>query len=238
MPQCCVGEKCLCPAAPLDGRHLCAICKEQLHGPCGIFNGDDSAITYRNRCFSCGDPNEGGTLSTPTMHCNIITHQSTIVSAKDIDPKKVSWVNIVAGDRPSVKPGESGQMVKSVAIICGIDAMTLSTEQLHLICASLKLSGYRSKPKAELLRIIGVGCLHQALSATYLNVGSAAEAEKVAAKTRNCSFRLINVLFSDEISPKFEKVGEQKDKELMDSGLLSNDDFFLAGSSREVSGGQ
>jgi hypothetical protein len=167
MSQCCVSKKCLCPAASLDGRHLCAICKEQLHGPCGIFNGDDSAITYRNQCFSCHDPNEGGTLSTPTMHCNIVavSQQSTIVSAKDIDPKKVSWVNIVAGDRPSVKPGESGQMMKSVTTICGIDAMTLSTEQLHLICASFKLSGYFSKPKAELLRIIGVGCLHQALSA-------------------------------------------------------------------------
>ncbi len=57
----------------------------------------------------------------------------------------------MAGDRPSVKPGEIGQMVKSVAIICGIDAMTLSTEQLRLICASLKLTGYHSKPKAELL---------------------------------------------------------------------------------------
>jgi hypothetical protein len=106
-------------------------------------------------------------------------------------PKKVSWVNIVAGDRPSVKPGESGQMVKSVTTICGIDAMTLCTEQLHLICASLKLSGYCNKPKAELLRIIGVGCLHQALSATDLNVGSAAEAEKVPAKTCNCSLCLI-----------------------------------------------
>jgi hypothetical protein len=87
------------------------------------------------------------------MHCNIVaaTQQSTILSAKDIDPKKVSWVNIVAGDRPSVKPGESGQMMKSVTTICGIDAMTLSTEQLRLICASLKLSRYCSKPKAELL---------------------------------------------------------------------------------------
>jgi hypothetical protein len=33
-------------------------------------------------------------------------------------------------------------------------------------------------------------------------------------------------LFSDEKYPKFEKVGDQKDKELIDSGLLSNDEFF------------
>jgi len=188
MPQCCVGEKCLCLAAPLDGRHLCAICKEQLHRPCGILNGDDSAITYRNRCFSCRDPNEGGTLSPPTTHCNIVavTQQSNIVSAKDIDPKNVSWVKIVAEDRPSVS--ESGQMVKSVTTICGIDAMTLSTEQWRLICASLRLSGYRSKPKAELLQIIGVGCLHQALCATNLLGCNATEAEKNPAKTRTVLF--------------------------------------------------
>jgi hypothetical protein len=40
------------------------------------------------------------------------------------------------------------------------------------------------------------------------------------------------------MSPKFEKVGERKDRELMDSGLLSNDDYFLVGSSRKVSEGQ
>jgi hypothetical protein len=28
MPQCCVSKKCLCLAAPLEGRHLCAISKE------------------------------------------------------------------------------------------------------------------------------------------------------------------------------------------------------------------
>jgi hypothetical protein len=42
-------------------------------------------------------------------------------------------------------------MVKSIATICGIDAITFSTEQLRLICSSLKLTGYRSKPKVDLL---------------------------------------------------------------------------------------
>jgi hypothetical protein len=91
-------------------------------------------------------------------------------------------------ERPSVKPGESGQMVKSVATISGIDAMTLSTEQLRLTCASLKLTGYCSKPKAELLQIIGVGCLHQALCATNLLGCNATEAEKNPAKTRTVLF--------------------------------------------------
>jgi hypothetical protein len=31
------------------------------------------------------------------------------------------------GDRPSTKPGDNSAMVKSIAAICGIDAMTFST---------------------------------------------------------------------------------------------------------------
>jgi hypothetical protein len=50
---------------------------------------------------------------------------------------------------------------KSVAIICGFDAMSFNTELLCGICSSLKLTGYRSKPKVALLRIIGVENLHQ-----------------------------------------------------------------------------
>jgi hypothetical protein len=56
---------------------------------------------------------------------------------------------------------------------------------------------------------------------TKIPVGSIAETVKVPAKTRNCSFQLllINVLFSDKISPKFEKAGDLQDKEIIDSGL-------------------
>ncbi len=51
MPSCAANDKFLCSNAPLDGRHFCTIFKNQLHGPCGEFNGDDSAITYCNCCF-------------------------------------------------------------------------------------------------------------------------------------------------------------------------------------------
>jgi len=140
------------PYCTLEKRHFCAICKEELHGPCGIFNGDDSAITYPNRCSYCSvDGSEAsGVKNDPS------TQQSALISSKDVDPRKVSWTDIIGGDRSSTKAGETGQMVKSVASICGIDAMLFSTEQLRLICSSFKLSGYRSKPKAELLQIIGV----------------------------------------------------------------------------------
>jgi len=49
---------------------------------------------------------------------------------------------------------------------------------------------------------------------------------KAPAKTKNCCFRLLNVLFSDEISPKFLTIGAKKDKNLLDTGLAANDLYF------------
>ncbi len=49
---------------------------------------------------------------------------------------------------------------------------------------------------------------------------------KAPAKTQNCAFQLINVLFSDEMSPKFEQLGGKKDKNILDTGLASNDEYF------------
>ena len=137
MPQCAVGDKCICPNAPLEGRHFCAICKKPLHGPCGVFNGDDSSITYRNRCCNCSSAtavasstsNEQVGTTTPCTTPSA-TQQSTLVTAKDIDPKAVAWTNITVGDRPLTKPGETGLMVESILTNCGIDAMQFNMEQL------------------------------------------------------------------------------------------------------------
>jgi hypothetical protein len=57
----------------------------------------------------------------------VVTQQSAIISAKVTDPKKVTWDDTKAGDWPSTKAGENGQMVKSISTICGIDAKTFST---------------------------------------------------------------------------------------------------------------
>ena len=43
------GSLCLHSELPLDGRHFCGICRSaHLHGPCGVFIGNDAEITYRN----------------------------------------------------------------------------------------------------------------------------------------------------------------------------------------------
>jgi len=228
LPLCIVGDRCLCPNVPLNGRHYCALCKKQLHGPCSVFNGDESAITYCNRCFSCPSATEDfmptATVSASVEQTSATSKQFNVISSKDVDPKKISWNDIVAGDKPSTKLGDNGAMVKSIATICGIDAMT-STEQLHLICSSMKLSGYSSKPKAELLWIIGIGKIHQSLSHFSEDPSKSFE-PKTPAKTHNCVFCLLNILFSDEMSPKFLQLGVRKHKSILDSGLAGNDEYF------------
>lgn len=231
MPRCAIGQACLFPEVPLEGRHFCAICKQQLHGCCGIFNGDEGNITYRNRCHLCPTPSThanstattaAATRTPESANTISVTQQSApVMTAKDIDVKAVSWGNIEVGDRPSNKADDSGQMVKSVLTICGFDAMALNTEQLRQICGTLKIQGYRSKPKAEVLRIMAVAKLHQSFYE-----GEQEPQDKSPAKTRNCTFRLLNVLFSDEMSPKLEQLGARKKKEILDSGLAANDEYF------------
>ncbi len=64
MPRCAIGDACLFPDLPLESRHCCAICKNQLHGPCDIFNGDDSSITYHNHYRQAGCLG----VSVPRLH--------------------------------------------------------------------------------------------------------------------------------------------------------------------------
>jgi hypothetical protein len=164
-------------------------------------------------------------ITTSDVVAASATQQSTLVSAKDVNPKAVTWNDVTVGDRPSNKSVEVGKMVKAALTICGLDAILFSMEQLRTICGVFKLTGYWSKPKSDLLRIIGVGKVHQSLCDAS-DPSSGKSDGKALAKTRNCMFRLINILFSDEFSPKFEQLGARKDKSVLDSGLAGNDKYF------------
>ncbi len=116
-------------------------------------------------------------------------------------------------------------LIKAVASILGYKAELLTADQIMQLCAHLKLTGYQSKSKEEALRIIAVSKIHSELNDATGIAGDGAE--KQPAKTKNCIFRLINVLFSDEMSAKFLKLGERKDKNTLDSGLAAYGDFLV-----------
>jgi hypothetical protein len=51
MPQC-GGKPCNFPNLPLLSYHACALCRCELHGPCGIFFSEQS-IKFKNVCHPC-----------------------------------------------------------------------------------------------------------------------------------------------------------------------------------------
>ena len=54
--ECAAKDKCAVPGLPLPDRmkHFCAVCFKEMHGCCGVFNGNkDADPTYYNRCFDC-----------------------------------------------------------------------------------------------------------------------------------------------------------------------------------------
>jgi len=76
-----------------------------------------------------------------------------------------------------------------------------------------------------LLRIIGIGKIYQSLSHFAEDANKNSEA-KTPAKTQNCVFCLLNIMFADEMSPIFLQLGVRKDKSILDSRLVGNDEYF------------
>jgi hypothetical protein len=218
------------PNLPLQGNHKCAICKQAMHGPCGIFNGNDSAVTFCNHCYHCNDKqledpqvSIGGVIPKTQPFSVEGTQQSTLTSYQDVEVKTVTWDNIIVGDRKSTKTG--GGMVKSIMTICGFEAMDFTTEFFHALYAKLKLTGYQNKARSDLLQILALGKIHLD---TYSETDASPDgtSSKVQSKTKNCVFRLIIVLFSDKMAPKFISLDEQKDKSILDSGMAGNDEYY------------
>jgi len=64
---CVAKERCTQPNLPLPStmKHYCALCKEEMHGCCGVVNGVKEEITYHNHCHDCDEKQfSGGKLAT------------------------------------------------------------------------------------------------------------------------------------------------------------------------------
>ncbi len=103
MPVCGASASCLHPELPLDGRHFCGICRStHLHGPCGVYLGNDDEITYRNACLSCIEQcrRNIAVLPPPT----VTVQQNVAVSESynlPVIPPSTQVLNVAAADRPS-----------------------------------------------------------------------------------------------------------------------------------------
>ncbi len=80
-------------------------------------------------------------------------------------------------------------MVKSVVTIGGYRPENFTADQIRQICATLKLTGCRSKSKEETLWIMAISKLH---AQSYDAMGNSKEVTKSPVKTENCIFCLLN----------------------------------------------
>jgi hypothetical protein len=94
------------------------------------------------------------------------------------------------------------------------------------LAANLKLTGYHSKSKFDVLQIISATRKYSTHYAQMEVEGNLASASKPPAKSKHCLFRLINILFFDKIAPKLSWLGHKKDRLVLDSSLAGGDEHF------------
>ena len=102
MTSCAVAkEKCEFPELPLPStmKHFCAICKGEMHGCCGVCNGDDDVSPmYYNCCYEC-DANlqtKGGGCC-PTVAKKSIRNLLLNSSTTPVTSANLSTVNSPSG---------------------------------------------------------------------------------------------------------------------------------------------
>jgi len=105
--------------------------------------------------------------------------------------------------------------------IKGIGASNLLSKDIRRICSVLKVKGVKNTSKEVML---------QKLKDSFFNQKQYTRlSQEVNSRTRKepqCSFRLLNILFTDEFSTKFAKLGDAANQYQLDTGKTGNDQYF------------
>ena len=119
-----------------------------------------------------------------------IVHTGTTNLLDDEAIRVVTW-----GDLTTDNTGK-------IVTISGCDVSAIKVPQLRLICGTLKVGGYRSAKKNNILEML----------ATYMKTKQVYEhtqqGSATTRKTINCNFRLLNLLFSDKFAEDYSHIGD------------------------------
>jgi hypothetical protein len=131
----------------------------------------------------------------------------------------VTWDDITAPEDAEKKP--TGVM--------GMTWKQLSSKQLRTICSQLAIRSVKNAKKQEMVdKICGVYANKKvmlALQEQQQDGGSSASLAKTR-KEVQCSFRIINIIFSDAFADEFATLGNVATRQLLDSGGAANDEHF------------
>jgi len=112
-----------------------------------------------------------------------------------------------------------------VEAICGVPVKYIAVAQLRTLCVGLQVRGYKSASKGALLQLL----------ADYLQNKQQYEANKLdksdkekPRKTIHCTFRLVNILFSDKFANNFSRLGDMLKRHELDNSSNTgfSEDFW------------
>lgn len=126
--------------------------------------------------------------------------------------------------------------------VFGINFTQFSSKQLRSICSRLNIRGVKNVKKQimidHIVNHVKNRKAYDSIDAPSQNSGSAEDevsptattgATTTVAPTRKeiqCSFRLMNILFSDQFAERFAATGNVASRDLLDTGMAANDQLF------------
>ena len=111
-------------------------------------------------------------------------------------------------------------------LIHGIDGKLLKSKDIRRICSRLKIKGVKNATKETMVqRIIDMHSNREKYEMIRNEIANGDTSTKIR-KEPQCSFRLMNILFSDEFAGKFGDIGNVASWKVLDTGKASNDQHF------------
>jgi hypothetical protein len=105
----------------------------------------------------------------------------------------------------------------------------LSSKQLRTICSRLSIKGVKNVKKGQMIdMLVQTYQNRKAYNALASRDRQNQESPSVPRKQVQCSFRLINILFSDGFASDFAHIGDTVARLVIDSGKAANDEHFWA----------
>ena len=102
-----------------------------------------------------------------------------------------------------------------------------SSKQLRTVCSRLKLKGVKNVTKIDMLQRL---VEHHNNWKNYYQLQNQKRGDSTSPRKQvQCSFCLLNILFSDQFAPLFASLGDVATRQILDSGKAANDEHFWVG---------
>lgn len=165
-----------------------------------------------------------GSTTTSSDQTPLVLPSTQGRTAKTIDFRSVTWDDVTP-------PGDSDDDGGKPIGVMGLPWEMLSSKQLRTICSQLGIKGVKNaKMSIMVTKICAIYATRNVYHTTrQQQADDGAVVQEDAGATRKqvqCSFRLINILFSDDFAGAFATLGDVANRALLDTGRAANDEHF------------